>query len=117
MTSQSNLFGTDVRVKTIPSKVELKSRLYDKGLSEKTMPSVTRPNLPSEGTTSIKAKLKGEKIADKQVSKGHLPPPVSDLSKVIPKALPPSGLIGINSKLLPPHLMRGGEKKQHHHMV
>ena len=55
-TAHSNLFA-DVRIRKAPSKVELKSRLYDNGLSEKTMPSVHRPNAPLEGTPSIKAKL------------------------------------------------------------
>ena len=38
---------------------ELKSRLYDKGLSEKTMPSVHRPQEALANTpATIKAKLK-----------------------------------------------------------
>jgi hypothetical protein len=53
-----------VRIRKAPSKVELKSRLYDKGLSEKTMPSVQRPNQPIEGGgPPIRAKMvKGEKL-------------------------------------------------------
>lgn len=67
-----------MRIRKAPSKVELKSRLYDNGLSEKTMPSVQRPNAPLEGTPSIKAKMnKGEKPSGRvEIGKSQLPPPV-----------------------------------------